>query len=236
MGSSRLAGKVLKPILDKPMILHQINRIMKSVYLNDIVVAIPDDHCNDVLADVIEKYGIKLYRGDSENVLKRFEKVIENSNAEVIIRSTADCPLFMPEILDQMLLNFEELSVDYLSNSLETTFPDGLDIEIFTKNAFEKLAKLELSAKEKEHVTLGFYNGNFDFKIQNFSIGLELGSQRWTVDYPEDFEFIKEIYENVGAYANLEEVLYFLKENPSIVNFRSSAFRNIALKGELSEK
>ena len=236
MGSSRLAGKVLKPILGKPLILHQINRIMKSVYLNEMVVAIPNDHSNDVLAEAIENHGIKLYRGDSENVLNRFDKVIKNSNAEVIIRSTADCPLFMPEMLDQMLLNFEELSVDYLSNSLETTFPDGLDIEIFTKNAFEKLTKLELSAKEKEHVTLGFYDGKFDFKIQNFSTGLELGDQRWTVDYPEDFEFVKEIYENVGAFATLEEVLYFLKENPSKKNSRSSTFRNIALKGELSEK
>jgi spore coat polysaccharide biosynthesis protein SpsF len=230
MGSSRLPGKVMKEILGEPLIKYQLDRIKKSKYLDELVVAIPTGTEDEELSDYLSSEGITTFRGDLNDVLSRFERVISNSTAEVIIRSTADCPLFMSEILDEMLEEFETTNLDYLSNAIVPTYPDGLDIEIFTRDAFLSLVNSELTQLQREHVTMGFYDGTHDYKIKNFENSKNLSSERWTVDYQEDFEFISEVFIKNHKHINFTEVLDFLWENPGIRNAKPGTFRNISLE------
>lgn len=227
----------MKEILGQPLIKYQLDRIKKSKYLDELVVAIPTGAEDEELSSYLSSEGITTFRGELNDVLSRFEGVISNSTAEVIIRSTADCPLFMSEILDEMLEEFETTNLDYLSNAIVPTYPDGLDIEIFTRDAFLSLANSELTLMQREHVTLGFYDGTHDYKIKNFENIENLSSERWTVDYEEDFEFISEVFIKNHKHVNFVEVLDFLRENPRIRNAKPSTFRNISLeKGFYNEK
>ena len=212
--------------------MYQINRINYSRHLNELVVAIPHGLEDDPLHEYLISQNIKVYRGSLNNVLSRFKEVISESEAEVIIRSTADCPLFMSEILDRMLVVFDDANVDYLSNAITPTFPDGLDIEIFSREAFVHLTKSELTPRQKEHVTLGFYDGTHNFITRNFHNIEDLSSERWTVDYLEDFEFVSKIFMKTNPQIDFEGVLDFLKENKTIRNSKPSSYRNIALMKE----
>lgn len=232
LGSSRLPGKVLLNISGKPLIYYQIERIKLSKKLCEIVVAIPEGAQDDPLNEYLVSQGVSVSRGSMQNVYSRFRSIIEQTDAEVIIRSTADCPLFMSDLLDNMLEQFDNKPVDYFSNAIKPTFPDGLDIEIFSRDAFMRLAHLSLTEKQQEHVTLIFYDGSQDFGIYNFESPVDLSQKRWTVDYPEDFEFIKTIFEKTRLDISLPEVLDFLAKNPEVVNKMNADLRNTALKGE----
>ena len=230
--SSRLPNKVLLPINGRPMIDVQIARIKKSKRIDDLIVVIPDTKSNDVLFNHLETMGVKVFRGSTNDVLQRFISASNAHKSESIIRITADCPLIMPNLLDQMILYFNQQKVDYLSNTLEETFPDGLDIEIFKANILNRLSQFDLNSEEKEHVTLGIYRRPNIFKVSNFSNTLNLGKLRWTVDYLEDLEFIRRVFlhfEGREEDFDMNEVLDFIKQNPAQDNKISSSFRNISL-------
>ena len=229
LGSKRLPGKVLLEVAGKPLILHQIERIRCSKLLDQMVVAIPLGEQDDLLATCLQDFRVPFFRGDELNVFSRFQASIKEYSADVIVRSTADCPLFMAELLDQMLLLFDKSDVDYLSNCLPPTFPDGLDIEIFSRKSFESLNSKELSSKQKEHVTLAYYDNSNTFKTLNFPNEHDLSHERWSVDYIEDFRFIEQIMSSINPLSKFDEVLQFLKQNPTVRNSKSGNFRNIAL-------
>jgi len=139
----------------------------------------------------------------------------------------------MPELIDEMVNKFEFSDIDYLSNALEPTFPDGLDIEIINRTALLKLGDYPLSATEKEHVTLGLRNRPSKFKIENFSQELDLSQLRWTVDYEGDLKFAREIYAEFRgqeAKFNYGDLLKILEAKPELKNEVSGSLRNVALK------
>jgi len=234
LDSKRLPGKVLLPINGIPMIDLQIGRISKSKKIEGIVVVIPDTTENDALHDHITKLQIEVHRGSLENVFDRFIMANKKFPSNSIIRLTADCPLVMPGLIDQMIEIFNEGEFDYFSNTLEETFPDGLDIEIFKVLALKKLLNFTLTVQEKEHVTLGLYSRPDVFSLGNFGSSEYLGDLRWTVDYQEDFDFVSKVFNFFkGKEFNFEtkDVLEYLKEHPENHNKKSSTFRNIALRG-----
>jgi spore coat polysaccharide biosynthesis protein SpsF (cytidylyltransferase family) len=206
IGSKRFPEKVLAEINKQPMILRQLSRISRSKVIKEIVIAIPESIQNSELARILEESGYRVIRGSETNVLERFLKVITESEPDICIRLTADCPLVMPEIIDEMLGEFVRLNPDYLSNTVHPTFPDGLDVEIFTPNALIKLSKLQLKEFEKEHVTIGFHNRQDQFQVVNFQASENHSSFRWTVDYEEDLPFVREVY---GHFAGSEDVFSY---------------------------
>jgi spore coat polysaccharide biosynthesis protein SpsF len=237
MSSSRLPGKVLAIINGKPMIHWQIMRIEMARNVNQIVVATSTDQSDDPLVQSLQDNGYLVHRGSLDNVLERYLEVIRKfGEYQNVVRLTADCPLVMPEIVDKMITEFGKSHVDYLSNSLEPTFPDGLDIEIMKSSALEKLAKMRLSAAEKEHVTLGFRDKARDFAIGNYSQNLNFSNHRWTVDYEQDLEFVRKIYaefrgrEHIFGY---QDLLALLEAKPELINEISGNLRNVALKESL---
>ena len=233
MESTRLPGKVLMPICGKPMIELQIARILRSKLISDLVVAIPDTAENDVLSDHLEKLNVKVFRGSHQNVYERYIDTSRKYPSKSIIRLTADCPLVMPDLIDKMIEHFNSIEVDYLSNALTETFPDGLDIEIFGTKVLFRLQEFELNSQEKEFVTLGIYQRPENFLIEKFESKTFLGDERWTVDYPEDFEFVTKVFTfftgNKSEF-NTQDILSYIDLDPSNKNQKPAGYRNIALK------
>jgi len=233
MESTRLPGKVMMRICGKPMIQWQISRILKANLIDELVVVIPNTQENDVLADFLKSINVKIYRGSHENVYDRFLQSSRLFPSQNIIRLTADCPLVMPELLDEMITHFNKSNFDYLSNTLIETFPDGLDIEIFLSKTLYKLSDFNLNEAEKEFVTYGIYTRPDIFKLENFENSSNLGNERWTVDYPEDFEFVRNVFNHFKGQEStfsFNDVINFLILYPNSKNKRSGNFRNIALK------
>lgn len=223
--STRLPGKVMTQINGHPMIYWEISRISKAKLVNKIVVAISDQSSDDILSDYLDSIHQEHIRGSLDNVLSRYVKAEEKYNPSAIIRLTADCPLVMPELIDQYLEIFHKKDFDYLSNTLELSYPDGLDIEIIAPGVFKKLLEFSLSKEEKEHVTLGIYSRKDKFRIYNVSNKINISQFRWTVDTSDDLAFVKSIYEHFESREinfTFEDVLKFVKKNPNLnrIKFR----------------
>ena len=231
--STRLPGKVLMELNGKPMIAWQIERIAKSNRINQLVIATSTDQSDDALAAYLESIGIEVYRGSLSNVHSRFFEVIKNFPAnDSVVRLTGDCPLLMPQLIDQIVDYFEENAYDYISNCLTPTFPDGLDVEIFSRQSFFGLSKLSLSDKEKEHVTLKYRDPSAGFRLGEIKCHQDLSAERWTVDYPEDFEFVEKVFTHFRGEEStftFEEVLAYLEKNPDSRNLLSHTLRNVSL-------
>ena len=235
MSSSRLPGKVMMEINGKPMIYWQIQRILSSKCVNSLVVATSIDPSDDPLVSFLEENLISVYRGSLDNVLSRFIEVSEMYPHDALIRLTGDCPLVMPKLIDQMVGAFYEQDVDYLSNTLEPTFPDGLDIEIIKEGVLGQLSSFNLRKKEKEHVTYGVYTRPELFRLTNFRNIHDSRAQRWTVDYKEDLDFVRRVFsEFKGSEATFtyQEVNEFLSGNPGLQAHNSAYQRNEQLNNE----
>jgi spore coat polysaccharide biosynthesis protein SpsF len=233
MESSRLPGKVLLPINGKPMIEWQINRILRSNLIEKLVAVIPNNLENNVLNSVLQDLGVDVYRGSLNNVFDRFYQASKIFESRTIIRLTADCPLIMPDMIDEMIDYFIKYKPNYLCNTLVESLPDGLDIEIFESKLLQILSQDSLNKEEKENVTLKIWQNPQIFSVANFPHNYNLGNERWTVDYAEDFQFIAEMFSYFGDYSvkiSIVDILEYLRLNPSKINKRSNIYRNIMLK------
>lgn len=236
MSSKRFPGKVLEDLGGVPMIIRQIKRIQQAKNIGKIVVATTKDRSDNPLASLLAKEGIEIYRGEIDNVISRFVEVIKKQRATTVVRLTADCPLVMSDLIDQLVEDFWSKDCDYLSNTLNPTFPDGLDVEVFSGAALLKLSHMNLSDGEKEHVTLGFHSRREQFIIHNFQSHVDYSDLRWTVDYPQDLDFVRSVYsqftDNEDKF-NFQEILDLIKKNPSIQGMVAKVLRNESLKEEL---
>ena len=233
MSSTRLPGKVLQSLEEKPMIDYQLQRISKCKFVQKIVVATSEEMSDDLLVEHLTRSTFEVVRGQLDDVLSRFIKVLDIYRPEYFIRITADCPLVMPDIIDSMVEEFEKSQPDYLSNALEPSFPDGLDVEIVKSSALRRLNSMKLSPTEREHVTLGIYSRPGFFEASNFRNETDLSSERWTVDYPQDLDFIRGIvrFENTQSdLLTVSQVLKYLDKHPTKRNVLSGNLRNEALK------
>ena len=227
--SSRLPGKVMREINGQPMISIQIRRILKSK-VDKLVLATSQDSSDDELANYVSSLGVQVFRGSLSDVHSRFLNIVESMNPKYFIRLTADCPLVMPDLLNDMIHEFDLNPCDYLSNTIPPTFPDGLDVEIVSTKAFKKMSGLELSELEKEHVTLALYKNPEHFKVRNYKSSIDYSHFRWTVDYPEDLEFIQNIFSfycKNELDVSMMEIINDLESGVISNNLRTGLYRNI---------
>jgi len=232
MSSKRFPGKVLQDLSGKPMILRQIRRIQRAKNIGKVVVATTSSEDDNLLASTLLGNEIEIYRGATDDVISRYVEVVRKFQANVVVRLTADCPLVMPELVDDMIEEFANNNWDYLSNTISPTYPDGLDVEVFNATSLMSLYSMDLTNLEKEHVTLGFHNRNKRFILQNYQSGIDYSNMRWTVDYLQDLEFIRQVYLNFQGRENLfgfQEVLNLMRENPGMKSSIPANYRNEAL-------
>ena len=193
MGSTRLPGKIMKKILNKPMIEYLIERASKSKMIDDIIVATSDTKENKELIDFLKAKSVKYFIGDENDVLSRYYYTAKKFNIDNIIRVTADCPLIDATIIDDTVKKYYKDKVDYASNIFPRSFPKGLDTEIFSFNSIEKAFNEANSLYDREHVT-PYIRESGKFDISNISYEKDYSYLRLTVDWEEDFKLISKIF------------------------------------------
>lgn len=224
MNSTRLPGKVMKNLCGHSVLSHVVERVKKCSLLDDTIVATTISATDDEIESECQKLNVHCFRGSESNVLGRYYLAAKEYKAQVIIRVTADCPLFDPMLLHEMLKYFnlqvsKKLSIDYYSNCLERSYPRGLDAEIFTYQALEKAFLNAEQAHEKEHVTPYVYEHPEVFALHSKINALDLSFYRWTLDTEEDWRLIKEIYNTLyvnGELFTTEEVFNLMKSRPEL--------------------
>ncbi len=231
MSSTRLPGKVMKEINGRPMIFWQISRILKS-NVDGLILATSSEKSDDPLCEYVESIGIKIQRGSMDDVFSRFFNIVEKYQPKKILRLTGDCPLVMPQLINRIIDEFDRVHCDFMSNTNPPTFPDGLDIEIATSEALRRLSQFNLTSIEKEHVTLGFYERPDQFLFNNFLSTPDYSQQRWTVDYPEDLEFVRSVFAHFSGKETdftFEDVNEVVKSKQIKDNVLGQNYRNISL-------
>lgn len=234
ISSSRLPGKVMLKINGEPMIYRQIERIQKASTIDEIIVATSTDSSDDPLSEFLVERGLRVFRGELDDVLSRFLMIQNELKPTAVIRLTGDCPLVMPKLIDRMVLKFYDDNLDYLSNTLKPTYPDGLDIEVISPSALRKLETFDLSIAEKEHVTLGIYSRPSKFSFENFCGDGDFSNERWTVDYIEDLEFVRNVFREFQGREpdfTFEDVMLFLSKSPNLRSTITADRRNEKLSG-----
>jgi len=216
MSSSRLPGKVLLNIGGEPMLGRVVKRTRFSKFIDEVVVATSTGTADDEIFEFCNRERIVCFRGDHSDVLDRFYQAAKFYKADTIVRVTADCPFIDAEVIDKVVASFRKENADYASNTIVSTYPDGLDVEVFT---FRSLEEAWLNAKkpsEREHVT-PYIRLAASNKIVSVTAGVYSGKgMRWTVDEQEDLAFAREVYECLpeGHSVGWKEVLTVLERNP----------------------
>lgn len=237
LGSTRLPGKILLDIEGKTVLEHVIDRVRPSKCIDDIVVATTIQKEDLKIVNLCSSNGTSVYCGSENDVLDRYYQAARLFNAENIVRITSDCPLIDPLIIDEIIKLHLEEKADYTSNTLKETYPDGLDIEVFTFEVLKESWKNANLTSEREHVT-PYMRKNQAFKRINLESKVDLSQKRWTLDNPEDYEFIKIIYKNLynkNRFFNMNEILKFLNNNPEIEGINQSILRNEGYLKSLKE-
>ena len=232
VSSTRLPGKVLKPILGQPMILRQFERIKRAKKINHFLVATSIDQTDDQLADLCAENGIPCFRGNLEDVLDRFYQAAKPFSPEHVVRLTGDCPLADPQLIDEVISFYRQGDFDYVSNTVEPTYPDGLDVEVFKFDCLKQAWEEARLPSQREHVTPFIHQQPAKFKIGCFKNSVDLSFLRWTVDEPLDFELVTKIYEalylrNPGF--TTKDILAFLDEYPDLKFINTHFQRNEGL-------
>lgn len=197
LGSTRLPGKVMRPVLGRPLIAYQLERIAQARSIDQWVVATTVEARDDPLVSFCQQQGFLCFRGSEDDVLKRFKEASDAFPSEVIVRLTGDCPLIDPAYIDRTVQAFLAAYpiYDYLSNTQPRVIPRGLDVEVFSRQALLKADQLALLPAEREHVTLTFYRHPELYQLGELAETPRDLDLRLTVDTPEDFELIQRILE-----------------------------------------
>lgn len=217
MGSIRLPRKVMLDIFGKPVLWHVVNRVSKAKLIDKLIVATTTNREDDIIAEFCNSNGILVFRGSDEDVLDRYYQCAKEYGIKDIVRITADCPLHDPDVIDLVVEGYLEGGYDYVSNTIEYTFPDGLDVEVFSFNALENAWINASLPSEREHV-VPYIRKNEKFKKKNVYSSKKYPTYRLTLDHPEDYQFIKRIYEGLGTEMfYLDEIVKFLEKNSDLI-------------------
>lgn len=233
IGSSRLPGKVLFPIAGKPVLQLMIERVCRSRYLKEVVIAMPDSRDNDPLAELAEKINVPYWRGSEDNVLSRVVGAARSRNADIIVQLTGDCPLMDPALIDECTEVYLDGGHDYVANELIRTYPIGFDVAVMSTDMLAStMDEGDLDEVDKEHVTTYIVERPEKYKLYNVKAPpkLDRSDLEITLDTREDFELIKRVFES-----NLEskpdftaiDIIDFLDQHPEITKFNKDVKRKI---------
>ena len=221
MGSIRLPGKMMMKIKDKPMVFYPGEQLRHSKMIDKIVIASSVEPVNDEMCDYLKSIGVDVVRGPENDVLKRFVQTAEQHDCDFIVRITGDEPLIDPFLTDKVIQSHLESGADYTSTKnyiggeCLRTVPKGLDSEVFSKESLLKIEQLSKTEYEREHVTPYFYFNPDEFRVNVYKYEPSTkGNPILTVDNKEDFDFVKEIIEELydkDRPITIDMILNFVK-------------------------
>jgi len=246
MGSTRLPQKALKKIKDRTLIEWIKYRLSFCKEVDKVVFATSENKDNDPLAQHAEEIGLDYFRGSENDLIDRLLKTARKFKADAIVRITGDCPLVDPSLVDKLVKIYRgKENIDYITNVLPPTFPDGIDIEIISTKTLERLDKEVKNPLYREWITTTIMENLDKFNILNISNEENLFHLRLTVDYLEDFELVEKIIGKLhqeGKIFYLRDILDLFKKEPNLIkinekwvdnnlvnNIRSNEFHNLKL-------
>jgi len=236
--SNRLPGKVLKTISGKAMLLHQIDRLRKSKKIDNIVILTSTDKSDDAINNLCKENDIDCFRGDLNDVLLRFTQALAIYPCDNVVRVTGDCPLLDWDVVDAIVSKHIEKNVDYTSNTITPTYPDGLDIEVIKSECLFDIESRSKKPYEREHVTYSIYQNPNIYTLFNVTNPLgDESEQRWTVDELADYEFICRVYNELylDQPFTTKAVRELLHAQPYITQHNQGIERNEGLAKSLQE-
>jgi spore coat polysaccharide biosynthesis protein SpsF len=227
IGSTRLPGKVLMKLNEDTVLSLLLKQLKHSKFLTEKIIATTNNPKDDIIEKFAISNNIKLFRGDSDNVLDRYYQCAKNFSLTHIVRITADNPLIDPEIIDQAIKKYSTFNYDYLTNSIDRTFPNGTEVEIFSFDALEIAWKYAKKKSEREHVTPYFYNNPKKFKIHHFKQEKNQSKFRYTIDRKEDYALVVEILSRIKKRPlRTSDIIDLLTTNPQLLKLNSHIITN----------
>ncbi len=246
LGSTRLPGKLLRPIQGKALLEHVVLRVRAAKSIQNIVIAATTNVLDDPIVELAKKLSVTCYRGSEEDVLDRFYQAAKSVKATVIVRITPDDPFKDPEVIDKAvhLLTSSQPPLDYVANascdgSIVPTYPEGLDTEAFTMDCLTRMWTSASKPSEREHVTPYVFSHRSEFQIKSFANPIDLSSHRWTIDYENDFAFADAIYARLYPSKPLflmNDILQLLAREPELAGINSGPVRNEGYKRSLQKE
>ena len=225
MTSTRLPGKVLKTVLGKPLLTYFVERLRRVTLANQIIIATTTNASDEPIVQLCRAINVGFTRGSEEDVLSRYYDAAVVAKADTVVRVTSDCPLIEPALVDETIRFFQEdpSCFDYVSNSLENTYPLGMGVEVFSFQALQESHFEATQKPEREHVTPFLYTHPKRYRIGEIRSPRDLSRHRWTVDTPEDMTLITHIIESLYPLEpdfNIDDILELLVEHPdwSLIN------------------
>lgn len=219
MGSTRLPGKVLADLGGRPMLARVVRRAALAPGVDRVLVATTTDPGDDPVAEFLAGEGIPCFRGSEDDVLDRYFQAARSCGADPVVRVTADCPLIDPDVLGAVVATFRGGEFDYVSNTLERTYPVGLDVEVFSFAALARAHAEARLASEREHVTPYIWKHPTRFRHGQVRGSEDHSALRWVVDHPADLEYARAIYAGLGMDPlafRMADVLALLARDPAL--------------------
>jgi spore coat polysaccharide biosynthesis protein SpsF len=247
MSSSRLPGKILADITGQPMLTRVYNRTSRAQTLDEVIFATTTDASDDPVAEYCDFSGIPFTRGSLFDVLDRYYQTAKQAKADIVVRITADCPMIDPDLIDDVVKAVTSDQFDFACNRLpppfQRTYPIGLDVEVCTFGLLEKAWKESTETFHREHVMPYFYEGveltrksrtletgisPRGFKIALLNHTTDFGDYRWTVDTPEDLEFMRQVYSHFDGRDDFtwKEVLDLVHDEPKLMEINAGVKHN----------
>lgn len=233
MGSSRLPGKVLKDICGKPMLAWVVERVRQSRKVNQVVVATTVEMGDELIAAYCQANAIDCYRGDVFDVLDRYYQAARQYRADIVVRVTADCPLIDPQLIDQAVEELQTRGLDFTANRLpppfKRTYPIGLDVEVVSMRALSEAWEKAEQPHEREHVMPYLYSGPALYNTSVLNAEADYGSQRWTVDTPEDLEFMRRLTALLNCRMDFtwHDVLALVQAHPELTEINAGVHHKL---------
>ncbi|NQT90392.1 MAG: glycosyltransferase family protein [Candidatus Omnitrophica bacterium] len=242
MGSKRLPGKVLSDILGRPMIFRIVERLKMCKSLSNIVVATSTDKRDDAVEESCKRHGLTFYRGQEQDLTDRFYQAAKLFNADAVLRVTADCPVVDPRVTDGLIDFFlaNKDKYDYVSNARpRPTYPHGMDVEIFSFSLLERLWNDVKDPFRREWFTTLIFENPKDYRIACFENDRDLSDIRLTVDYEEDLELVRYVYDKLYSKDRcflLEDIIKLREQDPEIFEINKKYGRNLQYFEELKKR
>jgi spore coat polysaccharide biosynthesis protein SpsF len=238
--SSRLPGKILKEILGESLLEIHLKRISRSKLISKLKIATTNEPDVLLIENICRKLNLDIYKGSLEDVLERFYFATRIENPDWVVRFTSDCPLIDPLIIDSVIAYAFENDCDYASNTLNPTYPDGMDIEIFKFSALEKAYNEATLKSDREHVTPyiwrnSTYKGGKIFKSVSYENEKNYSHVRLTVDKIEDFIVIEQLVNHLGTDESWEKYTEYLLQHQEINSLNTGYIRNEGYQKSLDE-
>jgi spore coat polysaccharide biosynthesis protein SpsF (cytidylyltransferase family) len=222
--STRFPNKVLHQIGGRPLIEIMMDRLRRSKLLDTFVVATTGSPQDDGIAEFCMRAGVACVRGSERDVLDRYYRAAVQIQSDVIVRLTADCPLIDPDVIDHVVQAYLDGNgrYDYVANNVPPpgTYPDGMDVEVFSMAALRRAWLEAGKPSEREHVTFYFWKNPGLFSLHQVQQTQNQGAVRLTVDYPEDLPVVEALlahFKKAGVSGNLSDITDFLKTNPGFM-------------------